>query len=276
MRAARKLGRNTALQKVPFVDAVYRRLSRLAFGSSGTTVVTFRGIEIELPSGDVTTLPSLADGTYESDELDRFLSAVRAGDTVVDIGANVGIWSALLSARVGPTGRVVAFEPSPGNRELLTRNLARNGCTNVEVREAAVSDAPGTARLDTGSPGATHRLAGPGAVSGAGIEVPVVRLDDLARNESWDIAAIKIDIEGFEPMALAGMRDVLDRRPMLLTEFSMAQAAAADADWSATLRELMTRYGSCEVFDGRRSWIVGPDGLDTLLSSSKLLNLLFR
>jgi len=101
MRLGRTMFRNTPLQRLPVVSALYRRLSETAYGQGGTTIVEFREIEIEIASGDITTLPSLADGTYESAELDRFLSYIRPGAVVADVGANIGIWSVLLSRAVG-------------------------------------------------------------------------------------------------------------------------------------------------------------------------------
>src|SRR5687768_13018505 len=93
MRLGRAMFRNTPLQRLPVVSALYRRLSASAYGGGGTTVVSFRGADIEIPAGDITTLPSLADGTYEAAELDHFLARVGTGATVVDVGANIGIWS---------------------------------------------------------------------------------------------------------------------------------------------------------------------------------------
>jgi FkbM family methyltransferase len=273
MRIGRSLFRNTPLQKLPGVSALYGRLVANAYGGSGTTVVTFRGLEIEIPSGDITTLPSLADGTYEADELDVYLASIRAGAVVADIGANIGIWSALLSRAVGPNGRVVAFEPSPDNLTLLRANLARNGCTNVEIVPAAVGRSSGTASFETTTAGATHHLAAEGR--SGDISVEVTTLDDFARTNAVGFDAIKVDIEGFEPDAFAGMTNVLDGRPLLLTEFSVAQARDARLVWDDTLAGLLQRYGSCDVFDGRTRRRVEPHQADEILASPKLLNLLF-
>ena len=68
-----------------------------------------------------------------------FNRAIQPGDTVLDIGANVGVFvtSVLASHLVGPDGCVVAFEPAPENLERLARNLALNSITNVKVVEPA-------------------------------------------------------------------------------------------------------------------------------------------
>ena len=55
------------------------------------------------------------------------------GDTMIDVGANIGIYSVLAGAIVGRRGRVEAFEPSPTLRPCLEANLRRNELTNVRV-----------------------------------------------------------------------------------------------------------------------------------------------
>lgn len=274
MRIGRTLFRNTPLQRLPGMSAIYARLVRSAFGAEGTTVVSFREIEIEISAGDITTLPTLADGTYESDELDCFLGLVRPGSVVADIGANIGVWSILLSEAVGPTGHVLAFEPSPDNVKLLESNLVRNGCTNVRVVVAAIGPTSGTGSLEISTAGATHRLAPQGGTGD--ISVDVMSLDSFVEANQLEVDAIKIDIEGFEPAAFEGMHRVLARRPLLLTEFSVPQARSAGNSWAETLPRLLDTYGACEVFDGRGVRLVNPAGVDEILSSNKLLNLLFK
>ena len=274
MRVGRGLFRNTPLQRLPIMTAIYTKLVRSAYGTGdGTTVIIFRGTEIEIPTGDITTLPTLADGSYESEELNRFLELVVPGSIVADIGANIGIWSVLLSRAVGSDGRVLAFEPSPGNTALLKSNLERNGCSNVDIVPVAVGRATGRSSLDTTSAGATHRLATDG--SSGDTPVDVVSLDEYARENGLRIDAVKIDIEGYEPEAFRGMRQVVGNRPLLLTEFSVPQAKSAGTSWGDALDHLLETYGSCEVFDGRHREKIDASGSRTILESHKLLNLLF-
>src|SRR5437867_1922845 len=90
-------------------------------------------------------------GSYEVSKMALAAAWVHAGDTVFDIGANVGIYTLLFSERVGPRGRVVAFEPSARNVSYLKRHLALNGATNVSVVEADASATAGIARFEPGS-----------------------------------------------------------------------------------------------------------------------------
>ncbi|MBM4269702.1 MAG: FkbM family methyltransferase [Deltaproteobacteria bacterium] len=66
------------------------------------------------------------DGVYEPEERAWLAEEARPGDVVLDIGANIGFFTVLLAARVGPTGKVLAYEPSPSNADLLARSIAEN------------------------------------------------------------------------------------------------------------------------------------------------------
>src|SRR5262245_10731234 len=98
------------------------------------------------------------------------------GGVCVDVGANIGIHSLLMSDLVGPEGRVFAFEPEPRNFALLEANLALNGVTNVTAVAAAVGDTVGTCRLalnphNFGDHSVTSGSGGPGR------EVPLTTVD---------------------------------------------------------------------------------------------------
>ena len=69
--------------------------------------------------------------------------AVGEGGTVIDIGANFGSFTAVAAKKVGPSGKVIAFEPNPDVCERLRRNVAMNALGNVEVRNEAVAGADG-------------------------------------------------------------------------------------------------------------------------------------
>jgi Methyltransferase FkbM domain len=79
-------------------------------------------------------------GTDEPHLQNAIRDYVAAGDTVYDIGANVGYVSLSLAKRVGPSGRVIAFEPVPRNAEAFRQNIEINGITNVRLLKLAASD----------------------------------------------------------------------------------------------------------------------------------------
>ncbi len=145
----------------------------------------------------------------------------QSGGLYVDVGANFGWYTMLLSRCAGPTGRVVAIEPEPGNLALLHQNLASNACHNVAVLPKGVGAAAGNATLsliDPGNPGA-HSLR-QGEAAYASVSIAIERLDDLLRPYPGPIALLKMDIEGFEADAMLGAPETLQRTELLLMEFS--------------------------------------------------------
>jgi FkbM family methyltransferase len=147
---------------------------------------------------------------------------LKPGQTVIDVGANIGYYTLLAASRVGPSGRVLAFEPSAANCALLKASLRANGFTNVSVYNQAAADANGRLAFDMDdSNGGVSRALSPGRTL-----VEAVALDQcLAAEPRVDL--IKLDVEGAEGLVLRGMRQLVRRhRPVLFTEFSPAGLAA--------------------------------------------------
>lgn len=146
-------------------------------------------------------------GTLERRKLDSFVSRIRTGATVWDVGANVGLY-ALPSARAcGPGGRVFAFEPMPRNVDYLRRHLAMNVLQNVVIVEAAVGRRPGRLRMaNGGSPSESH------VDPDGALEVAAIALDQWRTAcDAPAPALVKIDVEGAEVDVLEGARETLAR-----------------------------------------------------------------
>jgi FkbM family methyltransferase len=143
---------------------------------------------------------------YEPAFWRELLASVRPGDVVVDVGANVGLYAIAAARRVGPAGRVIAYEPDAGNAALLRRNLALNSVRHVvDVREVAVGGEHGELPFLSDRQQSRFDPAGSSRVR-------VVALDD----EHERLALLKIDVEGFEYAVLEGARSMLadeSRRP---------------------------------------------------------------
>ncbi|HYF26112.1 MAG TPA: FkbM family methyltransferase [Baekduia sp.] len=140
---------------------------------------------------------------------------LREGDVVVDIGANVGWFSLLCARRVGPRGRVVAFEPVPSIVEALQRNLALNDIGWVDVHACVAGDEPGTAEIFRGT-GDNLGLSSTEAAAGAASEGVVARVRgaDVVPAELWSrVRLVKADTEGDELRALRGLEPLLRAMP---------------------------------------------------------------
>jgi FkbM family methyltransferase len=138
------------------------------------------------------------------------------GGTFVDIGANIG-WFLTLVATHFPGRRILAFEPSPANQQLCYRNLSQFTNPNATLFPFAASDRRGFLGIEQSSSNAAVVAANDNLTLTA-----TVCADDFVLNEP-DIALIKIDIEGHEPLAIKGLAQTITKhRPTLVTEFHPA------------------------------------------------------
>jgi FkbM family methyltransferase len=142
---------------------------------------------------------------------------------------------------VGPTGRVIAFEPVPQNLEFLRRNVTANGCTNVKVEPVALSNKSEklTFHLHRDNLAAHGRLEHPTDRAGT-IDVQAITLDEYLKDDSGKINLIKIDAEGSEGHILEGMRETLRKHPemVILMEFTPYAYRQVGYDPEAMLRQL--------------------------------------
>jgi len=160
---------------------------------------------------------------WEPKTIRTFLRLVSPGSTVVDVGANSGLFS-LLAARRDPTVTVHALEPVDRVFSLLESNVALNGLDNVVRHRLACSDRSGPATLHVPAgepvPVMASLLSGWSDTSAAGEPVQCTTVDALVdANGIQTVDVVKIDAEGSEDAVLRGARIALhDHRPFILAE----------------------------------------------------------
>jgi len=150
---------------------------------------------------------------------------VSPGDTVYDVGANIGYVSLSLAKRVGVHGQVVSFEPLPQNLESLKNNIDINELANVRVMEVAASTGAGDAIMRVAENLATASLVWHRNVTTAReIIVKTVSIDELVEKGAFGLPRfVKIDVEGSEGEVLQGMRrTIATAKPVLFVECSDA------------------------------------------------------
>jgi FkbM family methyltransferase len=170
-------------------------------------------------------------GAYEAPVLRVVEDSLRPGDTAVDVGANIGIHSAVMASCVGSSGRVLSLEPNTRVAERLRQNLVLNRLDQIEVFEVGASDSNGVATLwapsDHDANQGTATLA---RHDGSPVLIRTTRLDDLA--ELSALALLKIDAEGWEYPILRGAEQLLGaHHPRLLFEFDPYTWAAGGWKW---------------------------------------------
>ncbi len=185
--------------------------------------VTVNGNKIFIDKDDrVISLELLLSGKWEEFEASLFEKNIHLGDTVIDIGAHIGYYTLIAAKKVGPTGKVYAFEPLLKNFKLLKKNVQVNGYINVIAVNKAVSNRNGTSKLFLSREDnfGDQRIYDPEG-NRSSITIGTVRLDSYFKNKDQKINMIKMDIQGAEVKALTGAQAILRKNNhlKLFTEF---------------------------------------------------------
>lgn len=185
---------------------------------------------------------------------------VREGMTVYDIGANRGQMALLFSRLVGPSGRVLSFEPVPELYRSLKRNLQLNALTNVEARQEALAEENGTRAFLFSQDFSTQgKLAGV-EPSHAGLEtqtldVTTVALDSLIESGAPAPDFLKIDVEGGAALVFRGARRLLtDRAPPIYLELHGVEEQAGARDYLLPAGYRLERLDGTQVHDPTARW----------------------
>lgn len=187
-----------------------------------------------------------------------FRSLLKPGMVVLDAGANEGLYSILAARAVGPSGVVVAVEPSPREFRRIYANLELNRLSNVRVVPRGLLDSPGAAVLHAAdATHSGHNTFGRFVYESVGgvedTEVQVTTVDDLLREQGLDrLDVIKIDVEGAEARLLRGAVGTLKRhRPLIIMELQDRSLRAMGSSATEVLELLADQdyrlYGFSEL-----------------------------
>jgi FkbM family methyltransferase len=217
-----------------------RWVRKVQYGLTGS-VISGLGHTYYLQPEDKTITPVLIDwGMWERSESQVLSEILHPGDTFIDVGADFGWYTVIGAKVVGPTGRVVAFEPVPGNLEYLKRNVAANKCDNVKPEALALSNKAGklTFHLDQTNLGDHSMLESRDRVGGT-LEVEATTLDEYLKDYSGKIALIKIDTQGAEGYIIDGMAETIAKHPemAILIEYTPSALRQCGYDPEAFLRK---------------------------------------
>jgi FkbM family methyltransferase len=161
-------------------------------------------------------------GRWESNYTEAFKKFLFPGATVLDVGANLGWYSLTAAPIVGPSGKIFAVEPNPHLANLVYMSLRTNGfAARSVVLNIAASDKVGVLDLivDPEMPGSARSRVSeyqlkPG-MAPSKLKVSAMPLDEAISTDSGPIHVLKMDIEGFEGVALRGMQEIIARSPSL-------------------------------------------------------------
>jgi len=191
---------------------------------------------------------------YEPYETQLILRQAKAGDVVVDVGANIGYYTVLLADKVGKNGKVYAFEPDKINFEILIKNISENNLENVVAVNAAVGSKSETKILYRSEENlGDHKLFKPTLPSlkkGGKTEiiskkdseiVKIIKLDDYLENIKIDL--MKIDTQGWEPEVIDGAKKLIEKnKPIIFLEYSPASYKLAKLNGERMMEFLRRIY----------------------------------
>jgi FkbM family methyltransferase len=252
---------NPEPQSVPTTAVANNRIA-VYVGDNLALTRTIYDHKIYVDTRDLALAPHvLLDGYWEQWITNVFLSVVQPGMRVIEIGANMGWYSLLAAANIGPVGKLLSFEANPRMAEILRRNISINGFLDrAQVVNKAVFSANQTLEFsvyDKYMGGSSLFAAGAQTASDDRhvgifdpqvndtfrlIEVEAVALDSyFAQGSKVDF--IKIDAEGAEPHILAGANRLLaeNKDVQIMTEFApqvLQRGGSSAEEFYASIRAL--------------------------------------
>lgn len=182
------------------------------------------------PDYDDVIAPQIRDnGIWSPSDFDWVTENVTTGDVCINIGANAGYFTCLMSRLVGQAGEVYAIEAYPALEPFLRENVSRTGVDNVKVIMSAAGDKPGTLELYANSNNVgDNRAYNPELITPTSKDfftglrevttVPVDTVDNLV--EAQKVTVVMSDCQGWDHLVLRGMSDIIRRdAPKILVEF---------------------------------------------------------
>lgn len=196
---------------------------------------------------------------YEPHVTNILTEILNAGDVFLDLGANIGYFSLLAASIVQASGKVISFEPNTQNLQLFYASILENKLKNIIVYPLAASDNARIMKLTSFGSNGFLEIPQSGLANAQFLQS--VTVDELLQNEER-FNVVKMDIEGYEPLALKGMDKIIKKhKPIILTEFSPWHIKHRTQIEPQEYLKQLTRYG----YD---LYIIEPSGCSTLASDT--------
>ncbi len=294
LKSISSLLRNTKLHRIiPFRREIYDFFFRKFWLGGEILEIQGSKMYINVKEKDPNmrkTFQAYASGLiHEETTTNLFKKTIKKGDTIVDLGANIGYFTLLAAKLTGREGKVYSFEPEPKNYNYLLKNIKLNNYDNVLAIQKAVSDKNGKTKLyicehDTGH----HTINQYGGIENYKpntnnkenfIEIDTIILDDFLRNKEKLVDVIKMDIEGAEMLALSGMGETIKRNKNLrmFVEFFPLLIRKMGSSPEEFIRKILEDYGFSifvigEDYNARNKELLIINKVDELMALCKNKN----
>ena len=263
----RRLVNGSFIERLPGLSSVNRILYK-KIRPGEEVLLDVKGIKMYVDGRDMDITPKLLINEFgeEDYEMSLFSKSLKVGMNVVDIGAQVGLYTLNAAKKIGKKGRVYAFEPRKSNYEMLSKNIKVNGYDNVVAVEKAVSDRIGKTRLwfekdwkgsASFSKKSVLTVSGHKKLkNGKSINVKTTSLDDffvkVVKNKRINL--IKMDAEGAEGLIIKGAEKVLkyNKRLKIFMEFWPDSLKNLGTDPLELLSKLKAYGFDIKFIDGKK------------------------
>jgi len=201
-------------------------------------------------------------GIFEPSSTKVVKSLVKEGNIVLDVGANIGYYSVILSKLVGKQGKVICFEPTDRFGKVLRQNIEANNLQNIELIKSGLSDKAQELDIQICEDSATLHLSG-NNVPESSEKIKLITLDSFLKDHPLPrIDFIKIDVDGHEPLFLSGAENTLNKyEPIILLEVSHPHYLSAG----------YTAWDFYDMLKDKRYYIYFEDGLVEIKSKEDFL-----
>jgi FkbM family methyltransferase len=203
------LGRNTPL--ISALRPTYDRVLDFLYAESG--------MEVHVHEETLKICPRVRNFVQVESDVYAYLHAhIRPGDTVLDVGAYLGVYAMLSARKAGPQGQVIAFEPTSTSLPFLHRHLVMNGLQNrVHVLACAIGCSSAVVEFYEHSDAYLNSVGtkDPAATASTMIRVPMLSIDEVCTMFNLQPDLIRIDVQGFEAEVLRGAAQTIKNRPQL-------------------------------------------------------------
>jgi FkbM family methyltransferase len=155
-----------------------------------------------------------------SEEMEQVKDYIKEGDTVIDVGGNMGFFVLILNELVKESGKIYSFEPSKRLNEKLETTIRNNNLKNVTVVNHALGESEGSTTLhyNPKQTGLSSIVSDSDGIS-LSEEIQITTLDKFSENIKERVSFIKIDTEGYEPQVLKGATELILRdKPTIYIE----------------------------------------------------------
>jgi FkbM family methyltransferase len=273
IKTAKRVGKGTSIEYHPITSYIYGRVLRYAYPED-ELAVNVDGVRLTVPNKDTAMVSGLVGGFYEPLQLAIFKALCHLSSTVIDVGANIGLYTCVAARSLPADGLIVAFEPIPDNFSYLKMNLAQNGqIPDVRIEQTALGEQDGTVTIHLDDQIGKHSISKSNTNGGDGrnLQVSMRSLDSYCQQTAIGRAdLIKIDVEGYDGFVLHGAKNMLDEfKPTVFVEFNPRALRNCGFDPKQLIETMCASHEEVFIVDEKRCTVHRSAQADLLALESR-------